>query len=262
MYDGTNYKGFQTQAPSQRSIQGTVTAALSKRFRLPISTTGASRTDTGVHARGNCIHFDAPPIPLDTEKELQFRLNQLLPHDIRIFNTDMTQQDSDIYTNRFHAMGSANGKLYTYTLCTNNIVDPLRARYCAHFYRKFDLSLFKQSLQQFAGTHDFVSFANKVEKTREHYADCGITLNTTRTIHNITMDDLGDGYYRVNIHVQSALNRMLRNVVGASLHVAEGKMDLAYLQALLEHGAGRDSNPAAPAPPEGLVLEQVYYDDY
>jgi tRNA U38,U39,U40 pseudouridine synthase TruA len=112
------------------------------------------------------------------------------------------------------------------------------------------------------GTHDFVSFANKVEKTRGQYKGHGIELNTIKTVEKIDLIDEGNGYYVINIRVKSALNRMLRNIVGASLHVAEGNMLFSQLQELLLTAPGRDFNPARPAPPHGLTLEQVYYDNY
>jgi tRNA pseudouridine38-40 synthase len=190
----------------------------------------------------------------------------MLPSDIRIFNTCIAPvRDADDTSGLplvFHATGSSTGKLYSYRFCRNPYVDPTKRLYCSHFFYNFDLALFDQCLQQFVGTHDFVSFANKVEKTRGQYKGHGIELNTIKTVDKIDLIDEGNGYYVVNLRVQSALNRMLRNIVGASLHVAEGNMSLAELQDLLLTAPGRDYNPARPAPPEGLTLEHVYYENY
>jgi tRNA pseudouridine38-40 synthase len=236
MYDGTGYFGFQEQQRA-RSVQGCLNEVLSKKFNMPVRTTGASRTDTGVHARGNCIHFDAHPMESGSLQQQEYKINQLLPNDIRIYSLASLPPTS-LNGFPFHAITCANGKLYSYSFSTNTAMDPLRARYCAHLYQKFDMGLFEQSLQQFVGTHDFISFANKVANTRAMYEQLGVALNTTRTVHNITLHDQGEGYFRIDVHVQTALNRMLRNIVGSSLRVAEGKMSLTELQALLTEKSG------------------------
>lgn len=267
-YDGTHFRGFQAQASEVRSVQGIINDAIIRKVGTKLSTTGASRTDHGVHARGNCIHFDIPethwPLPMQLS-DLEFKLNQYLPSDVRTYNVSLAPMGSareNSLDKEFHATASTVGKLYSYRLCGNSFVDPMRRRYTAHQYRKFDVDLFKDSLQRFVGTHNYVSFANKVERTRTDYAMHDMFLNTTRTVDSINFIDEGDGYYRIDIRVQSALYRMIRNIVGTSLHVAEGKMSPAELVRLLKEAPGRQANKAESASPEGLVLEHVYYDNY
>ena len=92
-------------------------------------------------------------------------------------------------------------------------------------------------------------------------------LDTTRTVHSIQLiAENQPGYYRVEVHLASALYKMVRNIVGSALHVAQGGAGMNYelLVSLLHEGKDRDrdDNKAKPAPPEGLTLEHVYYDHY
>lgn len=265
MYDGTKFMGFQSQ-PNARTVQGVLSDMISKRIGQSIPITGASRTDLGVHSRGNCVHINIPNAVNDFDQaKFQYHLNQMLPLDLKIDNFMRAPETSvDGRVVPLHATSSTNGKLYTYTFCTNQVVDPIRRRYCAHFHPKLDLTLFRESLTEFVGTHDFVSFVNAVAKTKTQYESQGNVLNTTRSIRNISLESAGEepGYYKISFRLPSALNRMLRNVVGSCLQVAQGTMSLQELRSLLVEAPGRLSNSARPAPPEGLVLEHVYYDNY
>jgi tRNA U38,U39,U40 pseudouridine synthase TruA len=117
-YDGSGFKGWQEQESGTRTVQGTLSRTLQKRFGMPIRCTGASRTDHGVHAKGQCVHFDVPP-----EKEIQdvrffeHSFNRMLPGDVRIYNLTASPpgnpeqlRDSKL----FHSTTSTNGKLYIY----------------------------------------------------------------------------------------------------------------------------------------------------
>ena len=150
-----------------------------------------------------------------------------------------------------------------YRFCTNDFVDPLKRRYYAHFYVPFDIKLFELCLQRFIGTHDFRAFANRVEHTTKNLASQGEDhqLDTMRTIYSIQVISEGDGCFRVELHLKSALYRMVRNIVGTSLDVAAGKFDEEYLSMLLKDAPSRYDNKAKSAPPEGLTLERVFYDE-
>ena len=129
-----------------------------------------------MHARGQAMHFD-----LEKEENAQnlvYVLNRLLPNDIKVFNMSLVWRpewrelnlDPSKKIPKFHATGSALGKLYSYRFYVGNIHDPLRSRYCAHVYQKdFNISLFEECLQIFLGTHDFRAFANRVEHTSRDF---------------------------------------------------------------------------------------------
>jgi tRNA U38,U39,U40 pseudouridine synthase TruA len=90
-----------------------------------------------------------------------------------------------------------------------------------------------------------------------------LTPNWLEQVNSISLVDEGGGYYRVDVHVESALYRMIRNIVGSSFDVACGQMSLQTLKRLLEDAsASRQDNKAQSAPPEGLALEMVFYDNY
>jgi tRNA pseudouridine38-40 synthase len=265
MYDGTAFRGWQQQGENVRTVQAVISRRLSKRFDTDMKITAASRTDQGVHARGQAGHFDVPHEKAKFEpSNLEYVLNRLLPNDVRLYN--ITRVDPKI---DFHATGSAAGKLYVYRFCTNDIVDPLRRRYYAHFYMDFDMQLFENCLQEFVGTHDFRAYANRIEHTKKRHRGTGNgsgskdkdrSIDTIRTVKSIKLIDEGFGYYRVEILLKSALYRMVRNIVGTSLDVAMGNNPKTRLLQLLNDAPSRYDNKAKSASPEGLSLEQVYYD--
>lgn len=280
-YDGTKFFGWQTQDNEDqvRTIQGVLSNTLSKRFNRQLRVTGASRTDYGVSARGQAIHFDIPLTAVTTaesiekgkkrtpsfNENLQYTLNRMLPLDVRIFNLTVAPSSSKSGDNQgcdhlWHATKDAVGKLYVYRFCTNEFVDPLRRHYCAHVYRKFDPNLFSKCLQAFVGTHDFAAYGNRIEHTANELQERGAHFSSIRTVHSIDLIDEGGGYWRVEIRLESALYRMCRNIIGTSLHVASGSMDYETLQNLLLTGASRNENKAKSASPEGLCLEKVYYE--
>ena len=267
-YDGFSFKGFQTQKPGTPTVQGTVLEALKLKLGPQTTIAGASRTDVGVHARGNCVHFDVPLEKLsqisDTTK-FEHQLNRMLPDSVRVFDLSAApagNKEEVSLGKPFHATSSSIGKKYSYSFCTNPYVDPLRRRYFAHFFGELDQDLLHKSLQQFTGTHDFLSFANNVPRTKLFYESTGQVLDTIRTVDSVELHEVDKGYYQIDFRIQSALYRMIRNIVGTSVRVAEGKMELSQLQELLQNAPGREQNPARSAPPEGLVLEHVYYDNY
>jgi tRNA pseudouridine38-40 synthase len=247
-----------------RTIQGTIGAQLTKRFGTQISVSGAGRTDFGVHARGQVVHFDLPQPAADLRK-LEYTLNRMLPDDIRLYNMSVVPPGNKEQVAKgepFHATKSAIGKLYVYRFCTNSFVDPLRRRYCTHVYHPTSMSVYEDCMKSFIGTYDFQAFANRVEHNMREHEERNSHFTTIRTINDIKVIDEGGGYYRTEVYLESALYRMVRNMVGTSLLVANGGMQLETFKKLLEPGSDRLQNKAKPAPPEGLTLEHVYYDHY
>ena len=224
---------------------------------------GASRTDQGVHAKGQCIHFDLPhEKEIGDIAEFQHSYNRMLPPDLKIYNMSIAPIPSDSLF-PFHATISSTGKQYIYRFCTNDYVDPMSRLYYTHFYYPFDLDLFKHCLSQFIGTHDFSAYSNQIDRETKRLSEVyNISLRTTRTVEDIRVVEEGGGFYRVEFHLRSALYRMVRNIVGSSLFVAEGQMSLSMLQQMLHGGCNRRDNPAKSAPANGLTLQHVYYETY
>jgi len=131
------------------------------------------------------------------------------------------------------------------------------------------LSSSYSSTNYLIGLHDFKAFADRVEHTTKEYEDKGKSFNTTRFIHSIKLNEEDGeerGYYRIDIHLESAMYKMVRNMVGTAMYIANGGMDRDQLVKLLalenDLGLTRNDNKAKSAPPEGLCLEHVYYDHY
>lgn len=109
-YDGTRFVGMQYQ-PNAPTVQGTLQQALQERMQQEVKVVAAGRTDTGVHARGQAVHFDLFNAP-DADK-LGHSLNRLLPHDVRVMAVERAPE-CDQLSRRWHAIYWATGKLYSY----------------------------------------------------------------------------------------------------------------------------------------------------
>lgn len=338
-YDGTRFKGWQDngiEGKNLNTVQAILKLKLSERLGASINVVGASRTDAGVHARGQVIHFDTPKL-IENISKFEYTINRLLPDDIRMFNVSISPGGSpndEIKMNLFHSTKYATGKYYSYTFCTNKIIDPTLRRYCGHIYFPIDISIFEKCLALFVGTYDFSSFAHKVEFRRREFKSRNFEFSTIKTIQSAELISLpyhsghgGDssnsssnsnsGYYRVDIRLNSALYHMVRNIIWTCAFAAGGLTSLHEVKAMLgprlemthsdvsallcfsdisddclsddedddsntinnTNGNTNDSellvaesveiatrerapHLARPAPPEGLCLEHVYYDDY
>jgi tRNA pseudouridine38-40 synthase len=270
LYDGTAFDGWQYQGEKRRTVSGTLSKALTKRFNGPVYVWGAGRTDSGVHAQGQGAHFDVLTSAVANmsadalePRQLQYVLNRILPTDLRICNITKVgpAHEQSSLRHGFHATKSAVSKMYVYRFCTNTLVDPLRRRVCVHEYRNIDISLLERCLALFVGSHDFRAFTNRFEHTnKKDFGDReGVEYNTTRTVLSIELRQEDPGYYAIHIHLQSAVYRMVRNIVSTSLLVAAGGLSLSQLEMLLKEGLSRSHNPAKSAHPQGLTLEHVFY---
>jgi tRNA pseudouridine38-40 synthase len=194
-------------------------------------------------------------------------MNRMLPDDIRIYNLTLAPNgnaEQILSNDPFHATKSACGKLYIYKFCTNPIVEPTLRKYCAHAYLKIDLILLEECLSYFVGTHNFRAYGNKIENSiKDFEKKLYINFTSIRTVNSIRLiKEDKDGYYRIEFNIKSALYRMIRNIVGTSLEVAAGRMSLQELKTLLDDAPDRTKNKAKSAPPEGLSLDHVFYDNY
>ena len=148
-YDGTDFFGFQLQTKngveSARTVQGElnkVVNQMAKKPQPPIKVIGASRTDTGVHAFGQVVHFD---FPYDIASD-KFRkgLNTLLPRDILVKSVTRVSDD-------FHARFNTHAKRYIYRISTLDYTDPFKRHYTGHFHWHLDVDRMKSALSDFIG---------------------------------------------------------------------------------------------------------------
>ena len=234
MYDGTGFKGWQTQDDNRRirTVQEMIGRQLTTRFNTDISCVGASRTDLGVHARGQAIHFDLPQ-PCDNLVHLEFTMNRMLPDDVRMFNISAAPpgtRNQIEAEDLWHATKSAVGKLYVYRFCTNLHVDPIRRRYCTHVYQPTDIVLLEKCLQVFVGSHDFQAFANKVACLTRLHEEKNKEFTTRRTVNSIRLvPDSEPGYYSIEFNLQSALYRMVRILICVFLENLLHHIDVLFI---------------------------------
>lgn len=289
-YDGLAYSGWQKQsgdraalvadAPSRRqmpppSVQGQLEYALARRFAgrpYAPATFGASRTDAGVHAAGQVAHIDLGEA-VDGDA-LALSLNALLPADVRVLAVAPAPDPTPAQVaagHAWHAMHNARGKLYTYRLATGPVYDPLRRRTQAHVtHEPLDLEALRRALELFEGPNDFRAFANGMVKKEAALRGLGLLgpgclMDTRRTVFSVRLvverdDGPGGQEARVEVSLDGALYQMVRNVVGAAVAVARGRLNADAVRLALATGNRPSQHFVAAAPAHGLTLTEVYYD--
>ncbi len=235
-YDGTAYAGWQRQANAV-AVQQVLEEALCKLTGEHIVVTGSSRTDAGVHALGQCVHFDtASRIPAD---KYAFALNTCLPPDIRVLaGMDV---DSD-----FHARFDAKGKCYTYRIHNAPHASALLRNMTAHVPQKLDVKRMQRSLPCLLGTHDFAAFQ----------AAGGTAKTTVRTLESISLTQDGDELTLL-VRGNAFLYNMVRIIAGTAMDVGMGRLEEDCFQQALDTGDRLKLGITAPA--SGLELTQVFY---
>lgn len=236
-YDGANYHGWQLQR-DVLTIQGVLEEAIEQVAGVKARVHASGRTDAGVHALGQVVHFKA-----QTEispQELKARLNESLPEDIRVLSAEKVPLS-------FHSRYDASSKVYRYSILNCRIAGRYTARSAHVFSPKLDLERMRTAASYLVGTHDFSSFG--VNPGRE-------VENPTRTIKRLELTRQGH-YIFVELEADGFLYKMVRSIVGTLLKVGAGKIEPEEMPAILE---SRDRCRAgATAPPHGLCLLEVKY---
>ncbi len=235
-YAGTRYAGWQRQdhAPS---VQAEVERALAKVADHPVTVSCAGRTDTGVHALGQVIHFDTGAER--PERGWLLGTNVHLPSDIALSWVAPVSGD-------FHARYWAQARSYRYLVLNRPTRSPLAADRVCQWRTPLDAPRMHAALQPLVGEHDFSAF---------RAAECQAQL-PVRRVARIAVRREGD-LVVFEITANAFLHHMVRNIVGSALKVGGGERDAAWLAALL---AGRERRVAGPtAPPGGLYLTAVEY---
>lgn len=278
-YDGTDFRGFQIQSGNARTVQGEIERALGIVLQRETRIMAASRTDTGVHARGQAIHFDIPTSWCTTAENddeagcriLNFKLNQLLPPDLMLWNVSLAPLRSEFAGFEhlpWHSMICSTGKVYSYRWRCARHMTPLDRRDRSIWYKGGqDIGKLEDSLSAFEGTRDFASFANRLSHKQAMRESNGFEgdLNTRRTVRKITLSregiygEIED--YRLDFELDGALYKMVRNIVGCLFDLSSGVLSLENLEDIFER-RDRMKNPSKAAPAAGLTLEHVYYDLY
>jgi tRNA pseudouridine38-40 synthase len=242
-YDGTEYLGYQIQRIG-KTVQGEIEKALQRVTQHRTRILGAGRTDAGVHAKGQVIHFAADW--KHTLPDLQRALNALLPADIAVVELQEAMP-------RFHARYSARSREYVYTIHNGIIRSPLIARWAYHFPRPLDAEAMNQACACLVGEHDFLPFGWIPGGER----DRPVTgRGTVRTVLRASCERQGD-IVRVTIEADAFLRSMARRMVGNLLLVGAGELTAEQFKGLLQLTHRRLPGVAAPA--HGLCLSKVKY---
>ena len=231
-YDGTDFSGFQIQ-PEGRTVQDELQKAVSLINGAPTAVTGASRTDAGVHALGQVVHFDTNH-PFTEDKWVQI-LRHALPPDIGVVSLEYTHP-------LFHARYDVEWKEYRYILHFGSPSAFLRNREWT-VDPSLNRSRLAQEMQKIVGTHDFSAFCK------------GANPDGVRTIFQAETADFGDRLH-LRFVGDGFLHNMIRLLVGSMVEIASGRSEID-ITALLSDRSRRHTRFLAPA--GGLYLVSVHY---
>jgi tRNA pseudouridine38-40 synthase len=233
-YDGTEFHGFARQQ-GVRTVQGVLESVLTATLNEPIEVIGASRTDAGVHARGQVVNFYTNR-PVPTER-LATILNRRLPNDLKVLHAREVSE-------RFHARFSAKSRVYRYSIYTGQHPSVWRIRYAWHLPRPLDCGAMQTALQAIVGEHDFRPFSVKIPTEQ----------NTIRTLYRGRVVPMRDGV-QIELEANGFLRGMVRLIVGDLAQVGSGALPV---DALAERLRTRQQATLM-APPQGLCLIRVKY---
>ena len=235
-YDGTSYGGWQKQK-NNRTIQQCIEEAIKLLTGEEVELIGSSRTDAGVHAKGMVANFITnSKIPSDKFREA---INTKLPDDIGIIKSEEVDKNC-------HSRYDSKGKTYCYTLVNRYEKVCLGRSYVYQVRDELNYNLMKDAAKYFLGKHDFKAF-----KTN------GSSVKTSvRTISGLELELKGD-VLKIFISADGFLYNMVRIIVGTLIEVGKGKIKPEDIESIIRNGDRSKAGPCVP--PNGLVLEKVFY---
>ena len=235
-YDGSEFCGWQRQKNGV-SVQETLENALYSLTGEKIKATASGRTDAGVHAAGQVVHFDTqskiPP------PKFYKALNVLLPDSVKVLKSEEAPQS-------FNAVKSAKKKTYRYSLYNSEVPLPLKERYAYRIFGNFDVEKMKAAASVIEGTHDFKCFS----------ATGGSVKTTTRTVYNITVQENGEDI-EVTVTGNGFLYNMVRIIAGTLIAAGQGDITETDIKKAFETNARNLLGKTLPA--KGLCLLNVEY---
>ncbi|MFM8268575.1 MAG: tRNA pseudouridine(38-40) synthase TruA [Pseudomonadota bacterium] len=235
-YDGTEFSGWQRQS-HRPSIQASIEDLLRQLTGKKTVVYGASRTDAGVHAKGQMANFEVEP-KMPPEKWAAF-LNSGLPRSIRVLQSHRVPD-------RFHAQKMAKSKIYEYRLLQRSC--PSAWDRTVGFYPgKLDWEAIRKSLPYFIGEHDFKAFQGARASV----------LTTVRIIHRFELFEESEGLYRFVIEGNGFLKQMVRAIIGTLIEVGQGKKAPEDIPRIIKSCDRRKAGFTAEA--SGLCLVKVNY---
>lgn len=240
-YDGYAFAGFQRQ-PHVRSVQEEIEKTLLKiNSGQEVLLHGAGRTDSGVHALGQVIHFDLPQLR-DIEK-LRFALDTQSPEDIDVIAVEKV-------ADTFHCRYTKHSKTYEFLVDIGRPKNPMMRHYATHFPYPIEFERIQKAIKKLEGTHDFTGFTasgtSVVDKVRT-ITQAQVVYDTERQFLIFTFS--GNGF----------LYKQIRNMVGTLLRIGNHRMDIEQIDRILTE---KNRNLAGPtAAPNGLYLKEINYEE-
>ena len=235
-YDGSGFLGWQTQRGGG-TVQDALEAALGAIAGTAVATVCAGRTDRGVHATAQVVHFDAP---VDRPDGAWVRgVNALLPKSIAVLWAKPVSPE-------FHARYSARSRTYRYVLINRPVRPALAGRHAGWFHAPLDLAAMRAAAQALVGERDFSAFRSSGCQAK----------NPVRTLHTLGIEQRGATIV-FTLRANGFLHHMVRNIVGALVYVGKGRNAPEWLTEVRD---SRDRARCAPTfAPEGLYLSAVEY---
>lgn len=237
-YDGTDFEGWQRQ-PHGNTVQNSLEAVLSTIFSTSIQTHGSGRTDAGVHARGQCFHFDAEWT--HKPEKLILAMHTQLPGSIQIKSIQKTH-------NHFHARFSVKRKRYKYTFHLGRATPETERYVWTRPAISLNLEAMAQAAQHLIGTHDFTAYSAKPSKNDDP--------NPVKTIYKLDIKPRGTQLTLIT-EGSGFLYKMVRSIAGTLYATGRNRLKPADVKEILT--SGQRTHRVITAPAKGLCLDRVFY---
>lgn len=236
-YDGAAYHGWQQQKTAEATVEAALSRAVARVADHPVDLVCAGRTDAGVHAAYQVVHFDTPSVR--NRRSWVMGVNTALPASIAVHWAGNAPEP-------FHARFTAVYRRYRYLIHNLPVRPALLAGQVAWTYRPLDAARMHQAAQALVGEHDFSAF---------RAAGCQ-SRSPRRFVEFIEVSRHGD-YVVIDIQANAFLHHMVRNIAGALMAVGNGERPRDWIHDILEAGDRRLAGVTGP--PQGLYLVDVGY---
>jgi len=236
-YLGTDFHGWQIQKSGLRTVQGVVEPALSKIANHPVRVFCSGRTDAGVHAQEQVIHFETQTTR--TDGAWLFGGNANLPSDVNFKWAKEVNDD-------FHARFNAHARSYEYKIHHHPVRSSLKTGYYLWEPRSLNIDDMKKAAAFLVGEHDFSCFRGSMCQAK----------SPIKIIEYLQIDEIGDDLI-IKVKANAFLHHMVRNLVGTLLKVGRGEESTEWMLSVLDSKDRKEAGPTAE--PQGLYFVKAHY---